>query len=218
VFEKIPPAVYFIKETTEPTFKDASGNDTGKKYTAVEDMYMIDINGKGFYTIYVATLANDGTVTWVKDNEHIAPMETLSIGVDIPVALNVSSGNRKVVLRKVETASSSTNPYGSIKDAVFTVRYADRQTVVKLKHTTTTKDDEGNEITTTTVERLEDLSSKYSGAYWMGELPCGTYYIEETTTPSKYIEPTHFFVMEVTDSGVMTREIAESTAEADLVP
>ena len=209
VFEKIPPGVYFMKEPTPNGIVEIDS----EKYKPVEDMYMVDINGKGFYTIYVATLADDGTTTWVKDDDHKAPMETLSIGVDVPIALNVSSGSRKVVLRKVETASSTTNPYGYIKGAAFTVYYADKQTVVKLKHTTT--DNEGNE--TTTVERLENLTSLNSGTYWMGELPCGTYYIKETDSAG-YKMPTHYFVMEVTDSGVMTREIAESTADADLVP
>jgi len=51
----------------------------------------------------------------------------------------------------------------------------------------------------------------------MGELPCGTYYIEETDSAG-YKMPTHYFVLEVTDSGVMTREISESTEDADLVP
>ena len=214
VFKKIPPGVYFIKENTDgdgivtiestQTADDGTETTVSKKYRPVEDMYMIDINGKGFYTVYVATLADNGTTTWVEE----APSETLSIGVDVPVALNVSSGTRKVVLRKVESASSPDNPYGYIKDAAFTVYYADKQTVVKLKHTTTT----------TTFERLEDLKSLNSGAYWMGELPCGTYYIEETTTVSGYVEPRHFFVMEVTDSGVITREISESTANVDLVP
>ena len=214
VFEKIPPGVYFIKETT-----DANGIATigGKKYKPVEEMYMVDINGKGFYTFYVATLADDGTTTWVKDDAHKAPMETLSVGsdtVDVPVALNVSAGSRKVVLRKVE--NSTTNPYGSIKSAVFDVYYADKQTVVKLKHTTTTVVN-GVSTTTTTVEALQDLASKYSGAFWMGELPCGTYYIEETDSAG-YKMPTHFFVLEVTDSGVMTKEISESSNAADLVP
>ena len=214
VFEKIPPGVYFIKETT-----DANGIATigGKKYKPVEEMHMVDINGKGFYTFYVATLADDGTTTWVKDDAHKAPMETLSVGsdtVDVPVALNVSAGSRKVVLRKVE--NSTTNPYGSIKSAVFDVYYADKQTVVKLKHTTTTVVN-GVSTTTTTVEALQDLASKNSGAFWMGELPCGTYYIEETDSAG-YKMPTHFFVLEVTDSGVMTKEISESSNAADLVP
>ena len=109
VFKKIPPGVYFIKETTDAEGNVQIGNE---KYKPVEEMYMIDINGKGYYTIYVPTVAEDGTVSWVMNDEHKASLEKLSFGtgddaytVDVPVALNVSSLSRKVILRKALISS-----------------------------------------------------------------------------------------------------------------
>lgn len=74
----------------------------------------------------------------------------------------------------------SDSTYVPLNGATFTVYYADKQTVVKV--TTTSTDGFGN--VTTSTEKLENLTSGASGVFWVGELPYGTYYLEETA-PTK---------------------------------
>ncbi len=167
-------------------------------------------------------------MTWTRNNDK-APIETLSFGtgaqaytVDVALAMNASPLTRKVMLRKVaDDDNNTTNPYGAIQDAQFTIYYADRQTVVKLQRDK--KDGDGKVVTgadgkpVQETYLLKDLVSGASGAYFIGELPCGTYYIEETDSAG-YNKPTHYFVLEVKSTGAMVRELAESTDAGDLIP
>ena len=87
----------------------------------------------------------------------------------IYTALNVSPLQRKVILKKVDGAD-----YNPLPDAVFTVLYADKQTVVRVED----KDSKKTE--------LKELPSGAGGAFFIGKLPFGTYYLVEKAAPSDY--------------------------------
>jgi hypothetical protein len=195
VFKKIPPGVYFIKETTD---SDGTVTIGSNKYKPAEEMYMVDLNGKGYYSITkveVDKTANTYT------NKGAASTETLSFGtgedaytVDVSLAMNVDARTRKVILKKVDGTNTP------LKDKYFTVKYADKQTVVKVDGVP-----------------LEKLKSGVGGAFWIGKLPYGTYYLHETAVPEGYesLEGTddNWFILTVNEDGVgyLAADAAEGT-------
>ena len=58
----------------------------------------------------------------------------------------------------------------------------------------------------TSYDLLEDKTSGAAGAFWIGKLPFGTYYLHETTVPSGYkaLETTNdnWFILTVNKDGV----------------
>ena len=127
----------------------------------------------------------------------------LLLPVFFSVRVNVSPLSRKAILKKVDgtdfspLGDTNTNTAApTAKQARFTVYYADRQTVVRVR--TSGKD---------TYETLENLLSGVSGAFWIGKLPYGTYYLCETTIPSGYQHTTtgdtyNWFILTVNENGV----------------
>ena len=183
VFEKIPPGVYFIKETT-PLTVTVEGKTT--TYVPVEDMYMIDLNPKGYYTITKVEVGEDTDKNPTYTNKGPAPTETLSFGtdtVDVALAINVDARTRKVILKKVDGTNTP------LKDKYFTVKYADKQTVVKVDGVP-----------------LEKLKSGVGGAFWIGKLPFGTYYMEEFDSDAATAAITKYFKFKVDENGVSKPE------------
>lgn len=134
VFEKIPPGKYFIMETT-PLAVTSEGVTTA--YNAVEDMYLLEVFDKGYYTISKVEVGEDSEKKPTYTDTGAAPTETMSFvegasayTVDVPLVLNVDARTRKAILRKVDG-----NTYAPLENAVFTIYYADKQTVVKVKST-----------------------------------------------------------------------------------
>lgn len=209
VFEKIPPGVYFIKETEFPMVEG-----TTVYYEAVEQMYMVDLNGKGYFTIYTAGEDDDGNTEWTKDaankaptakfvketstGKYTAPTSAIPEGaetVDIYIFLNIDSRSRKVILKKVDGEDDK-----PLENATFTVYYADKQTVVRVENG---KDVSGNP----TYELLKDKSSGAAGVFWIGKLPYGIYYLHETVVPTGYKDVTedgagNGFILTVSEDGV----------------
>ena len=230
VFEKIPPGVYFMVEKVRTKKKDggydiATGAPlvTGKtvNYQAVEEMYRVVIDGKGYYTIQVAKRnATTGQPEWdaaVKSgkvytwpNAKNAPTVKLTetannskvytdegkgtATIDLFTAMNVSPLQRKVILKKVDG-----DTYTPLSGATFTVFYADRQTPVRVENG---KDASGKQM----YEVLENKASGAGGAFWIGKLPYGTYYLHETTVPDgfKKLNDTNdnWFILTVNEAGV----------------
>ena len=161
-FEKIPPATYFLVETTFPTIN-------GKPYTASQEKYRIVLDGKGLYIITVEK-DDDGKATWTKaaittsfaddgsgsytrsDNPGQNPVNVFEV-------MNLSPAERKVILRKVTKGT-----YAAIENAEFQIERFDR-TLVEGKA--------ADGSTTTT------FTSTASGVYFIDKLPYGIYYLQE---------------------------------------
>ena len=221
VFDKIPPGIYFMVETEFPTLEGKT-----VEYKAVEEKYRVVVAGDGTFSIHVANrnpttgapvwteceIDSKKVVTWPANTKE-APKETLSLGegdsaypVEVYTALNESPLSRKVILKKVDSADYK--PLGDASDeskqAKFTVYCADMQTVVRVPKEF---DASGNP---TSYDLLEDKVSGAGGAFWIGKLPFGTYYLEETdapidptTTPvTTYPKPTKYFQFKVDENGV----------------
>jgi len=187
VFEKIPEGMYFIKETV-----DVDGTVTigGKKYKPVEDLYLLDVKPKGYYTISKVEIGEDKSGNTTYTNTGVAPTETMSFGegssaytVHVPLVLNASALSRKVILKKVDGTNTP------LKDKYFTVKYADNQTVVKVDGVP-----------------LERLQSGVGGAFWIGKLPFGTYYMEEFESDTELALVTRYFKFKVDVNGVSKPE------------
>ena len=186
MFEKIPPGVYFIKE--EPTESDGTVTIGSNKYKPVEEMYMVDLNGKGYFTIYVGKKDTSGNVTWTKSNDK-APTTGFVKGADgkytvpadgkvkpadtvIPVYtfLNESALSRRVMLQKVD--NSTPTEVKLLSGAHFHILRADLTEVTEGQPTDATGKSKGY---------YESLDS---GVYFSGKLPFGTYYLVETVAPT----------------------------------
>ena len=233
-FEKIPPGNYFMVETIKPT-----------GWQSMYDVYRVYVDGSGWISISPVERDSTGKLVWPDNEKETVPATnyttkfmkdatedvytwaaTVPDGaatVDIYNIMNVSTLTRKVVLRKVEAAKDAEGNdndtlYDGIAGAEFTVYCADKRTPVSLVHTSTVKDDDGKEQTVNTVETLTNLTSKDSGAFWMGQMPLGTYYIEEKVVADDFVKPEHYFKLEVTDDATMLHEIVESKADSDKLP
>ena len=192
VFEKIPPGVYFLKETTSPTVD-------GKTYAAVEEMYKIDLNPKGYYTIYVAGRDASGNPVWTAPGPAPAPTTQFVMGtdgkytydntststntVDIYTVMNVVEGkSSRVILRKVNADNVP------LSGARFKVYRAD---MTEIKNADYKSDG-----------YYESLAS---GVFFIGDLPYGTYYLHETYVPSGYEKLTttndNWFILTVNENG-----------------
>jgi uncharacterized surface anchored protein len=95
---------------------------------------------------------------------------------------NGGKGSARVILKKVSKTSNA-----PLSGAVFTVFKKDQSTVVKVKKP---------EGSTPAEEELKDKSSGSSGVFWIGNLPYGTYYLEETAAPEGYTKKWFYFVLD----------------------
>jgi len=206
VFEKIPPGVYFMVEKVR-TKKAGGGYDvatgapkvdgTTLDYQAVEEMYRVVIDGKGWYAIHVADRNANGQPVWDKakkegkvytwPNAKNAPTVKLN-DIDLFTVLNVDARTRKVILKKVDGSNTPLN------GAEFTVLYADKQSAVRVQNGV---DDDGNP----TFEVLKDKTSGTAGAFWIGKLPFGSYYLHETKNAGGTAVDI-WFILTVNENGV----------------
>ena len=188
VFQKIPTGVYFMKETTFPVAGGA------QCYKAVEDMYMLEVDPKGCYTLYVAdntgstpvwSTSNDKapTTSFIRDGEgeevYKAPTGPLTGPVNasdvLPMytVMNASPFERKVALQKVD--NSTPTALKLLPGAHFRIFRAD---LTEVTDGQPTNDD----------KPVGYYESGKSGVYFMGKLPFGTYYLVETAAPTDYTD------------------------------
>ena len=190
VFEKIPPGNYFMVETGEPD-----------PWKALYDLYRVYVDGTGWISVTAVETNTDGKYAWpdavdptspadkpttkfVKDDDdRYSWAETVPDGAettDIYNIVNVSKLSRKVILRKVDGEA-----FTPLKGAEFTVYFADKQTIVK----------DADKV------ELKDKSSGAGGAFWIGKLPYGTYYLHEMKNASGSVVDI-WFTLTVNEEGV----------------
>ena len=172
VFEKIPPATYFIKEETDDdgnaVIEDnggTSGNNADKrKCKPVHKMYKIVLDPKGLLTVY-APVGTDENVDWSSASGVMeAVQNTVKINdesIRIYKILNESSIKRKVILKKVKEEGENQKP---LEGATFRIFRADLSEIT-----------DGRGVYT----------SGKTGVYYIGKLPVGKYYLVETTPSQK---------------------------------
>lgn len=213
VFEKIPAGTYFLVETSAPKLYPTDSSANAPVWQTVEEKYRLVVDGKGFYTISVATKGTDGNAVWtdvndapttrfVKDTSGKYKASTTSITdtttddlVNVYTVMNVSLIERKVILRKV--AQSTNDPLGGARFRIFR---ADMTEVVNGDYVETTG--------------REGYVSYASGVYFIDTLPEGKYYLVECAAPTGYsANAGKVFTLEVKDG--MAKQV-ETTQTIDL--
>ena len=223
LFGNILPRTYFIKETVFPKIDPEDEADDALRYEPLVALYKLVMDEEGAYTLYVPEV-RDGEQEWTEAPTTALSLERINedgeketYNADVYTVLNIlpmDPMSRKVILRKVDG-----DDYSALKDAEFTVYYADRHTVVEVPNAS------GDSVP------LKDLKSTDNGAFWVGRLRYGAYYMEETATSDSetYPKPTHYYVFKVDENGVTrmgetawedhtTRKLEQSERDADAIP
>ena len=171
-FEKIPPGDYFMVETTKPD-----------GWQSMFDVYRVYVDGAGWISITPVEKDATGKQIWPASAAPTAPAqdyttkfvsgtnekytwsETIPTGaatMDVYNIMNVSTVNRKVILRKVDKDN-----FASLSGAHFHILRADLSEYTEGQPTGKTWYESGA-----------------SAAFFIGKLPFGTYYLVETVAPT----------------------------------
>ena len=196
LFSKIPPnKVFYMKETeTAKISTTANGTTTTvEPYALNTTIYKVVLDGRGVPTITTMDKTSTATKTDDKFTLDVYKTQTGTDKEGNPVyqyrIMNTSAYSRKVILKKADG-----DTYEPLTGATFTVYYADMQSVVWV---------DGKNASGAAIKvLLKDLTSGAAGAFWIGKLPYGTYYLEETTSPGGYAKPTKYFQFKVDENGV----------------
>jgi len=186
LFEQIPSGIYYIKETTVP-----DGYENSSIYIALVGEGAFRNIGTGVLKDITKEVleARLGTGEDKKDAAiFLMDKDTDSGNSDIAVVipdiskygiLNISSEQRKAILKKTDSENTP------LTGAKFDILRYDRSVV-----------DSGT-------------VSGESGAFWIGKLPFGTYYLHETKVPDGYASletRDNWFRVTVNDKGVVVSE------------
>ena len=187
-FSLISAGIYYMKETKSPNgYKD----NENKYIVLIGDSNLVapDVR-EGVWATALAGITQadiDAQVEAYKENEKIGmggyaifALDENNVAVTTPDiaakgVVNISTSKRLVIFSKIDTVLKP------LKGAKFILRSYD-----------------GAEFEIDG----ESFESDESGIFFVGELPVGTYYLEETNVPEDYKRPTHFFVFQVTEDGV----------------
>lgn len=123
----------------------------------------------------------------MKGTDNKYTLANTSIGpedetMEISTILNVPKTSRRVILRKVNDS------FDPLSDCTFTIYHADKQSIVKIRANS-------GEI----IDTLENKVSLASGALWIGNLPFGTYYLNETQASGTAVDK--WFTLTVNENG-----------------
>ena len=114
--------------------------------------------------------------------ERMSDSTTVDAVPDIPVygLLNESRAERKVIFRKINTS------FQSLSGAKFDILRVDMTVVAS------------------------DCVSGETGAFWIGKLPYGKYYLKETEAPAGYNDAPVWFEVRVDSSGITAKRLSSA--------
>ena len=211
---KIPNGIYYMRETTVPaggyvnsSSRDGSGNPIPNTYIVlVGDKAMgkteLDASAATYLEGITTTVISGQTALYKAEyrdedsdydkyaiflidsdstsdtyNKAVATPDIAAYGI-----MNVSTVTQKVILDKI------TNTKDTLPGAVFELLAYDRS-VMEASLTSGTADEE---------------SMRYGGAFYVGRLPQGIYYVHEKTVPSGYDGTKTWWTLTVSRTGAVT--------------
>ncbi len=195
LFESIPAGVYYMKEKAPEGYLNAltmtaDGKPVPNVYIVlVGDGAMQDAGNGVLENITEEIMtARTGTGDDKKDSAIFLLDAKTGKALEVPDIssygiLNISKIRRKAILRK----TSST--FVPLPGAVFDILRYDRSVLAK------------------------DQTAGTAGAFWVGELPFGTYYIHETGVPAGYDDSKRWFELTVDENGA---RLSEDSPKAEI--
>ena len=188
LFESIPAGVYYMKEKAPEGYLNALTMTADGK--PVPNVYIVLVGDGAMQDAGSGVLENiteeimtarTGTGDDKKDSAIFLLDTKTGKALEVPDIssygiLNISKIRRKAILRK----TSST--FVTLPGAVFDILRYDRSVLAK------------------------DQTAGTAGAFWIGELPFGTYYIHETGVPAGYDDSKKWFELTVDENGAKLSE------------
>ena len=203
LFAKVPAGVYYMKETEAPQdYTNAVNTDSAGKFVANVYLLLVGETALNSYSTY-DLMATDITAQtekytelyglkdyaiflckWDDTNKKFTEKAVATPDIATYGIMNISTKKYPVMLSKVVI-----NTLKALPGATLRILRYDRSVVAP------------------------SLKSDSSGIFYIGELPYGTYLVEETAPPDGYQKPTTYFVFKIDENGVHdeTASIPSST-------
>ena len=173
LLSKVPPKTFYLKETAVPT-KDPAGNDYS--YTLDPTVYEVTISSNGELTMRKKSSSTSTTF-----DEEVYKVRTSDASVTPAVyqyrVMNTSSAQHKVILRKVS------DTYKAFAGARLRIFKVDLTEVTEGQPVYTAAEAAAAGDASLTGKAKGYYESGSAGAYFIGKLPAGKYYLLETKVP-----------------------------------
>ena len=164
LLSKVPPKVFYLKETTPATGFKLEG----------ETIYQVTISSTGDLTMKKKGTSVSYDTEVFKEKRREVTVNGVTNDLIQYVVINIPTIERMVILDKINNSNLA------LPDAEFELLRYDRSVVAS------------------------GLSSGTAGAFFIGKLPLGTYYIHETNVPDGYDSTKTWWTLKVNPDGTYT--------------